>query len=353
MTIRKILFTLSLAFALSSCGAVANDYVIGFYNVENLFDTEDDPHRNDNDYLPEGTYKWTQDKYEKKLDNIASVIKAMASENGKFHSVLGLAEVENRRVLQDLVARKDIKKAGYKIVHYESPDTRGIDCALLYRPSDFKLTGSEVIKFNPLDSPVAVDDQYRQPDYKTRHILVVRGTIEGEQFAFYVAHLPSRLGGKGGDLRSVGAEQIHTHAMKLMKECPGIKIVVMGDMNDDPTDESQVKWLHARETVAKTGPEDFFSPFIKMLKDGDGSLEYQGKWNIFDIIEVNSNLASPSKGLGIKPADKKGHYGRVFKPSFLTQQSGRYKGTPFRAFSHGEFIGGYSDHYPTYIIIGK
>ena len=353
MTIRKFLYILFPVLALSACSALAKDYVIGFYNVENLFDTEDDPHRNDNDYLPDGTYEWTQDKYEKKLDNIARVIKSMASENGgKYHSVLGLAEVENRRVLQDLVARKDLKKAGYKIVHYESPDSRGIDCALLYRPSEFKLQDSEVIKFDPVNTPVPVDKQYRQSDYRTRHILVVRGTIEGEQFAVYVAHLPSRLGGKGGDLRSVGAEQIHSHAMALMKKYPGIKIVVMGDMNDDPTDESQVKWLHARETIEKTGAQDFFNPFIKMLRDGYGSLEYQGKWNIFDNIEVNSNLAS-SKGLHIKQADRKGHYGAVYNPSFLTQQSGRYKGTPFRSFSGGKFIDGYSDHYPTYIIIGK
>ena len=341
---KKFLSVLFL-FLVLGCSGVAGkkttrDYVIGFYNLENLFDTTDDPRFNDEEFLPDGANGWTQELYAKKLHNMASAIAAMKEANGCFHTILGVAEAENRQVLEDLVKQKEIKAAGYGIVHYDSPDPRGIDVALLYRPSEFKVRESRAIPFDG--------------GLRTRDILMVRGMLEGEDVAVFVAHLPSRIGGKGTDTRVVGAEIIHRNAMDLMKKYPGIKIIVMGDMNDDPMDESQTKGLHARASIEETGPEDFFCPFFRLLREGNGSLEYKGKWNLFDIIEVNSNLAAPEKpGLRIKPVDGKGHYGKVFKPAFLTQQSGKYRGTPFRTFSNGKFIDGYSDHYPTYIIIGK
>jgi len=196
--------------------------------------------------------------------------------------------------------------------------------------------------------------QEEQDYFRTRDILMVHGLIEGEHFAFYVAHLPSRIGGKGSDLRSRGAEIIYNHSREMEKKYPGIKIVVMGDMNDNPTDESMTVWMHGKESIKEVGKEDFFSPFTKMLADGYGSLAYQGAWNIYDVILANYNLTTaPDGGLKICKIHKKGYYGRVFKKPFMTQQSGQYKGTPFRTFSSGTFIGGYSDHYPTYIVIGK
>ena len=183
---------------------------------------------------------------------------------------------------------------------------------------------------------------------------MVHGQINGEDIAVYVAHLPSRIGGKGTDLRPRGAEIIYNHVQQLKQEYPDIKVVVMGDMNDNPTDESMVVWMHSKAEIDEMGPEDFYSPFIDMLADGYGSLAYRGVWNIYDNILVDYNLAqAPDGGLKIRPIHKKGYYGRVFKKSFMTQQSGQYKGTPFRTFSNGAFIGGYSDHYPTYIVIGK
>ena len=353
---KKILFSL-LLLSLIACSADAQkkNYVIGFYNVENLFDIYDDPGKNDNEFLPDGTNKWTEAKYQKKIHNIAEVIKAMAKDNGCYHTVLGVSEVENRMVLEDLVVDPQIADAGYEIVHYDSPDRRGVDVAMLYRPGEFTYLDSESLPFSFEGTEVRITlDKEEQDYFRTRDILMVHGKIAGENVAVYVAHLPSRVGGKGGDLRCLGAEIIYNHALKMMAKYPGIKIIVMGDMNDNPTDDSQAVWLHAKENIDEVGEYDFFGPFCRMLKDGYGSLAYRGEWNIYDIINVNYNLAvAPDGGLQIKKIVKNKYYGRVFKKPFMTQQSGQYKGTPFRAFSNGTFIGGYSDHYPTYIVIGK
>ena len=353
-----ILLALCVLSCATACGQkkqpAENFAVVGFYNVENLFDTLDDPGKDDSQFLPDGENKWTPDKYRKKLNNIARTIRAMATENGQYHAILGLAEVENDHVLKDLIATEDLKDAGFKFVHYEGGDGRGIDCALLYRPDRFKVLESKSI---PYDFNSDIEFEYtkeEQAAFATRDALMVRGKLDGEPFAVYVAHLPSRRGDKGMDLRARGAEIIYNDAMALMKKYPGIKIAVMGDMNDDPVDASMTDYLHARETVAEMTPKDFFSPFMSMLKAGYGSMEYRGTWEIFDQILVNDNVVNaPAGTLKIQPIEQRKFYGRVFKPDFLIQQSGRYKGTPFRTFSNGEFIDGYSDHLPTYFILSK
>lgn len=330
-------------------------YIIGFYNVENFFDTSHDDGKNDYDFLPDGRYEWDGKKYGKKLSNIARVLKEVKRETGRYHTILGLAEVENENVLKDIVATAPARKAGYRYVHYESPDRRGIDVALLYRPDQFTLLDSEKIPFSFEDCRVSLTlDAKEQAEFRTRDILMVRGLLSGEQVAVYVAHLPSRIGGKGKDLRSVGADIIYRHSRQLTQKFPGIRIIVMGDMNDDPSDESMATWLHGKADISEVGHEDFFDPFCNVLADGTGSLAYKGAWNLFDIIMVNSALAHGADGgLRILPVDGGPYYGRVFNKPFLTQQKGEFKGTPFRTFSRGVFIGGYSDHYPTYIEIGK
>lgn len=352
-----VMVTFSLgSFAAKPKGKIGpKDYVVGFYNLENLFDTKDDPKKNDNEFLPEGRNNWTLEKYHKKLHNMARVIAEMKSENGFYHAVLGVAEVENLTVLQDLINDPQISDAGFRIVHYESPDARGIDVALLYRPNVFRFLDSEDISFDFEGTKVEIEmDTDRQKNFRTRNILMVHGTIKGEHFAFYVAHLPSRGGNKGADLRCRGSEIIYNHSRGMEKKYPGIKIVVMGDMNDNPEDDSQKIWLHAKESLKATGPDDFFNPFESIHATGRGSEEYRGDWNIFDIIEVNHNLAkAPKGGLRIKPVPGGKYYGEIFNRYFLTQQDGRYKGTPFRTFGNGAFMNGFSDHYPTFIVIGK
>ena len=342
-----------LTFAASGFGAGKRTYIIGFYNLENLFDTYHDEGKNDYEYLPEGANQWTDVKYRKKLHNMAEVIRAMKDENKVWHTILGVSEIENRNVLEDLVIQPEIAEANYQIVHYDGPDRRGVDCALFYRPDQFTLLESRSIPFTFDSQNIQFSmTPEEQENFRTRDILEVRGTIGDEMFAFYVAHLPSRIGGKSNDLRSRGAEIIHENAMALMEKYPGIKIVVMGDMNDNPVDESMVTYLHGKETIKEVGPQDFFNPFLSMIKAGYGSLAYQGVWCIFDIIMVNSNLVNAPKGTySIQPLVKKKFYGRVFQQPFMTQQEGQYKGTPKRTSSNGAFINGYSDHYPTYIVI--
>ena len=331
------------------------NYIIGFYNLENLFDIYDDPLKNDEEFLPEGKNQWTETKYLKKVSNMAKVIRAMADDNGRYHTVLGISEIENRLVIEDLVCDPQIADANYQIVHYDSPDRRGVDVALLYKPEQFKYLDSESIPFTFEGSQIEFSLDREAKDYfRTRDILFVHGQIAGEDFGIYVTHTPSRLGGKGGDLRSRCCEIIYNHSKEMEKKWPGLKVVVMGDMNDNPFDESQAVWLRGRETIEEMTPDDFFDPYWAMLKDGYGSLAYQGEWNIYDIEQVNYNLAvAPQGGLRIVPIVKNKYYGRVFKKPFMTQQSGQYKGQPFRTFSGGAFIGGYSDHYPTYILISK
>ena len=358
MKINRILILLLAVLCLAACsqGLPDDAYVIGFYNVENLFDTEHDPGKNDQAFTPEGESAWTPDKYEKKLANIASVIRAMAEQNGRWHTLLGLAEVENDRVLEDLVARPEIAEAGYKFVHVESPDVRGIDCALLYRPEEFKVVETHVLPydFNTSSDIVFEKTPAEQAAFKTRDVLCVRGVLAGEVFAVYVCHWPSRTGGKGSDLRCRAAEIVREDIFTLENRYADINIVVMGDMNDNPEDVCMTDYLRGRETIEEMKDGELFSPFLRMHKDGFGTEEYHGEWNIFDCIFVNGALTDVDAqgSLHILKSDAT-HYGYVFNPPFLVQQEGRYAGTPFRTFSGGQFINGYSDHYPTYIIISK
>ena len=362
---RPFYLLMALVLVVAGCGSAAKttgsgnytkSHVIGFYNLENLFDTYHDEGKNDYEYLPDGANQWTEAKYTKKLQNMARVIAEMKADNGTWHTVLGVSEIENRHVLEDLVAEPAIREANYQIVHYDGPDNRGVDVALLYRPELFKVITSESIPFT--FAPSSIDfsawTQEEMDAFKTRDILMVRGTIDGEMFAFFVCHLPSRVGGKGEDLRPRGAEIAYKRAAELMDEFPGIKIVVMGDMNDNPTDISMTGFMHGQENIADAKGKEFFSPFLSMLKAGYSSLYYQGAGNIYDIILVNSSLANAAPGsFQIQPIVNGKFYGRVFNKPFMTNQSGQYKGTPFRTFSNGAFVGGYSDHYPTYIVIKK
>ncbi|MBQ6198732.1 MAG: endonuclease/exonuclease/phosphatase family protein [Bacteroidales bacterium] len=330
-------------------------HVIGFYNLENLFDTFHDDGKNDYEYLPDGANQWTPEKYAKKLRNMARVIQSMKKDNGVWHTVLGVSEIENRHVLEDLVMEPAIAEANYQIVHYDGPDRRGVDCALLYDPTKMTLVESESIPFTFAPSAIKFDmTKEEQDNFRTRDILMVHGIIDGEHFAFYVCHLPSRLGGKGADNRARGGEIAYEHSRKMMQKYPGIKCVIMGDMNDNPYDPSMAKYMHGQKDINKVTDQDYFAPFWSMLDAGYSSLYYRGEGNIYDCILVNNALAHAPKGtFQIQKITKKKFYGRVFNKPFMTNQTGQYKGTPFRTFSNGAFVGGYSDHYPTYIIIKK
>ena len=360
----RFLSLLAVLAVLTGCGAskvattttgTGRSHIIGFYNLENLFDTYHDEGKNDYEYLPDGANEWTEAKYAKKVHNMARVIAAMKEDNGVWHTVLGVSEIENRHVLEDLVSDPQIAAANFQIVHYDGPDRRGVDVGLLYDPSKMTLVESESIPFDFNTTDIVFDKtEEEKADFRTRDILMVHGIIDGEHFAFYVCHLPSRLGGKGTEERARGGQIAYNHSRKMMEKYPGIKCVVMGDMNDNPTDPSMAVWLRGRETLEEMAPEDYFSPFLSMLKAGFSSLYYRGESNIYDCILVNYNLAHAQPGtFQIQPIVQKKYYGRIFSKPFMTNQSGQYKGTPFRTFSNGAFVGGFSDHYPTYIVIKK
>lgn len=344
-----------LVAAVSVSAQTRQNYVIGFYNLENLFDTYNDPVKNDEEFLPDGKNQWTEIKYQKKLHNMATVIAEMAAANKAFHTILGVSEIENRLVLEDLISQPELLPANFQIVHYDSPDRRGVDVALLYRADQFEYLDSESIPFSFEGTDVPITLSKEEQDYfRTRDILMVHGLIAGEHFAFYVAHLPSRIGGKGADLRSLGGEIMRRHSEKMTEKYPGIKIVVMGDMNDDPQDESMSKWLGAVRNIKDTPEGGFFNPFWDMLAGGYGSLAYRDVWSIYDQVILSETLVNAPKGsLRLQKVGKKGYYGVVFKRPFMVTQKGQYKNYPFRTFSNGKFMNGYSDHFPTYIVIGK
>ena len=262
--------------------------------------------------------------------------------------MIGVSEIENRSILEDIASTRKLLPARYAICHYDSPDLRGVDVAFLYRPDVFKLEGSA-------DIPVRIASL---PNWRTRGIVTMWGTIDGETFLFMVAHWPSRLGGQAASAfkRNAAADQMRAIADSVLKVNPATKIVAMGDFNDDPTDESVEVHLGAKAKIKELQPGDFYTPFADMLKAGLGTLAYRDAWNLFDNIVVSENLATGSAGklkLVKDPYKKTKFYGNIFKPSYLIQQEGQYKGYPLRTFVGNNFQGGFSDHLPVFIYIAK
>lgn len=325
---------------------VAQDkpYMVAFYNLENLFDIYDDPETHDEEFTPDGIKQWNETKYQKKLTNMERVLFDMAAIQKDYPIVIGVSEIENRSVLEDLISQPKLKGANYRICHYDSPDARGVDVAFLYRADVFKLEGSENIK-------LVVEEL---PDFRTRDFVVMWGTIEGEPFYFLVSHWPSRLGGKEASQfkRDACAKQIREIKDKLLAENPNTKVIVMGDFNDDATDASLVKVMGAKGKVKDLAEGDFFNPFFQMLRAGHGTLAYQDMWNLFDNICVTENLVNDEPGK-LKLIKGKKFYGNIFRRPYMLQQEGQYKDYPLRTFVTNNFQNGFSDHFPVYIYIGK
>lgn len=317
-----------------------------FYNQENLFDTVDDPNVNDEEFLPDGIKKWTPEKYHKKLHNMARVFAAIARGNGAFPTIIGVSEVENRHVLEDLFSQPAVLDANYQIVHYDSPDLRGIDVALMYRPDQFKMVGSGSYRVHVPG----------YENFRTRDVLCVWGTIEGEMFCFIVDHMPSRRGGSlsSAPLREAAARCIREHADSLAGVYPGIKIAIMGDMNDNPTDRSLHDIIGAEKMKpGEVRPGGYFNPFLSMYKSGYGTCAYYDEWSIFDNIIVNYDFINSGKLRLRRSNSNKKYYGSIFKRPFMIEQSGKYKNYPLRTYSGNNFQNGFSDHLPVYVLFGK
>lgn len=342
---KRLVFTLLLAACLVA-GFAQKPYKVMFYNLENFFDTINDPEVRDDEFTPEGPKQWNSAKYYRKLANIERVLFDLAAVDRNYPVVIGVSEVENRPVLEDIVATSKLAPADYRVVHYDSPEARGVDVAFLYRPDVFKLEGSYPVK-------TIVPSL---PNFKTRDILTMWGTIEDEPFFFMVAHWPSRLGGKDASefKRIAVGEQMRRIADSVQKVNPATRIVAMGDFNDDPTDRSQTEGLGAGSKMKGLAPGQFYNPFGDMLRAGLGTLAYGDAWNLFDNIVVSENLATGSDGgLRLQKAPGSKYYGNIFRQHYMVQKEGQYKGYPLRTYVGNNFQGGYSDHFPVYIYFAK
>ncbi len=317
--------------------------LIGFYNLENLFDTINTEGVLDEEFTPEGPNKWTGSRYLEKLDNMALVISRIGEDDGWSGgpAVLGVSEIENRSVLEDLAAHPLLKESNYQIVHYDSPDLRGVDVALMYRPRFFRVTASA--------SPsLDLTNDEGEPVY-TRDQLVVSGIFDGEPMHFIVGHWPSRSGGElTSRPRRIAAAELSRRLVDSLLAIDGdAKVFVMGDFNDDPVDESMRKILRASGKPDRLKEGELFNTMFPLFRKGIGSLYYRDGVNLFDQIVITPSL------LGSDYSSYRFLHARVFNASFLLQKDGQYKGYPLRSFVGTVWQGGYSDHFPVYVIIVK
>ncbi len=319
-------------------------YAVAFYNQENLFDTIHDAGKNDYDFLPDGTYQWNKTKYEHKLRNMAKVLLELGEDRlrGVGASIIGMSEVENSRVLDQLIALPDMRKRGFKYVHIEGPDKRGIDCALLYNPKFFKPTKSFL-------KPYA-KERPSDRKFNTRGFLTVQGTLAGDPLTVIVCHWPSR--GSESYYREWAARQVRSLVDSIQGADPNQRIIVMGDVNDDPDNASMSKYLRARRKMQDVGKNDFYNPWWDVLRtDGKGTVSYQGKWNHFDQIVLSQNLLDIRQKKDYSHLTLTGYH--IFTRPYLLQPSGKYKDTPLRTISGGRWVDGYSDHLPIVTYLTK
>lgn len=317
---------------------------IAFYNLENLFDFEDDPITFDDDRTPDGKDHWTEEIYNSKLKNMAKVISEIGQDvTGTSPALIGVCEIENRRVLEDLVNQEPLLKRDYGIIHFDSPDRRGIDVALLYQKKVFtpsNYTNHELVIYDNNDATRRI---------YTRDQLLVSGKLDGEEIHVIVNHWPSRSGGEARSRpKRIKAAKLNKAIMdSLFSENPYAKIITMGDLNDDPTSPSVKDVLKTKKKREKMDIKELFNPMEEMHKKGLGTLAWRDGWNLFDQIIVSTELTK--KDYSSYRLYKTG----IFNKTYLANPRGRYKGYPYRSFANGGYTGGYSDHFPVYIYLIK
>ena len=343
---KKFIFYFFIFSAISASGQKlrnGSDYYIsgiGFWNVENLYDTLNDIWKNDEDFTPEGINRWTGPRYWTKIDHLATVISQMATDiTPDGLAILGMCEIENKSVVQDIINSPHLKKRNYQFIHIEGPDIRGVDPSFIYNPLYFKVTKAVSYKVRLVTDSA----------HKTRDILVVSGLFSGEHLTVLVNHWPSR---RGGEMLSRanrnGAAKIARHiADSVTKADPTAKVLIMGDLNDDPINECVKKYIGTYADLHLAKDDLYFNPMEEPYLKGIGTLAWQDSWNLFDQIMLNKNWIP-------------GNYEtwqyykvRIFNKDFLKADHGNFKGYPFRTYSGGAYTGGYSDHFASYIIIAK
>jgi predicted extracellular nuclease len=328
-------FPLLLVFAAKAQNR--GDVRVMTYNTENLFDTDDNPQTADNDFTPNGRLRWTPEKYRRKLLNIYKVIAGVGG--WQPPEIIGLVEIENRKVLNDLLTTTPLAKFNYGIVHYESPDPRGIDVALLFRSEKFKILYQEPIYINFIG----------HPERKTRNILFVKLLYKNiDTLCIFVNHWPSRLGGEieTEDLRFETASLLRQKVDLIFQSNPAAKIVIIGDFNDEPTDPSLTNHLKAQPVSSQLFTNKLYNLSYDLLKTSKiGTHYFSGHWSILDQVIVSGGLLNASKGLYAKSTDI-----HIFAVDFITQSDNKNLGIkPLPTYSGPKYMGGYSDHLPVYL----
>ena len=338
LSIAVSLFLINMAYAQQGKVAI---YAVAFYNLENLFDTINQPDINDDEFTPEGSYRWGSLKYNNKLEKLAYAISKLATD--KFcpqgPAIIGVSEVENRSVLEDLIKTGELANRNYDIVHFDSPDPRGIDVGLLYDRNQFTVDTAFNVRLR-------IDDV---PDFRTRDQLVVSGRLANERLHVIVNHWPSRLGGerKSSPRRETAAALSKHIADSILAADSESKVIIMGDLNDDPNNKSCAKILGAVKKQEDVQPGGYFNAMWETFDTGIGTLAYNGKWNLFDQMILTSNL------IGKDRSTLKYFKTEIYNKDFLKQENGKYKGYPLRTHAQGRYLNGYSDHFPVIIYLAK
>lgn len=305
---------------------------IAFYNVENLFDTKDDPKKKDEEFTPGTKKDWTKERYQTKLLNIAKVISGM-----ELPSLVGLCEVENRRVLKDLTSQAALQRVDYGFVHEESPDVRGIDVALLYDKAVFKVLEKQAIRINFPESVVK--------DYTTRDILHVKGNYRGKLLHVFVNHWPSRYGGakESEPKRVYVAEQLRKAVDAIFAADEHANVLIVGDFNDETDNKSLVRSLKAfRLEENNTRPKNLYNCFAKLDALKQGSYNYRGQLNLLDQIIVSTSLADTTRLPYVSEPT-------IYKPEWVSFRHPKYGTTPNRTYGGPNYYGGFSDHYAVFV----
>lgn len=296
-----------------------------FYNVENLFDTIDDPIINDNEFLPNATKFWSTRKYKRKLKNIASVIYRIHSDTTHIPFLVGLAEFENSSVLQDLINQDELRDYNFDYVHFDSRDARGIDVSLLFNKLLFEIV---------LSKSFPIDIQQNDLSEPTRDILYVKGLFHNNPIHVLVNHWPSRREGvkETAFKRLHLSQKLNSIVKTICEEDSEAYIIVMGDFNDNPRNDS------LQNLVLNN---NLFNPFTKLWSWNSGTLVYKRKWYLFDQILLSKNFKMSNFF--------KFSCAAIFNPSYIQVQKGKFKGAPKRSYAGDKHLAGYSDHFPVYV----
>jgi predicted extracellular nuclease len=311
----------------------AQEFRVMFYNVENFFDTQNDPNTNDDDFTPAGTNHWNRNRFIQKRNNIYKTI--IAANKGKVPHIVGLCEVENRYVLRQLTEQTPLSKYNYGIVHYDSPDRRGIDVALLYLKDSFEIINSKAYK--------------APPPLQTRDILYVKGRTTGnDTLHFFVNHFPSKWGGAASENSRILVAKVLKHLVdSIFVENSNANICVMGDFNDYP-DSKPIKVMDIKPLNVNEGNGYLYNMSLHLQDDKQGSIKFQNKWELIDLFFVSGNLLFNRSGLTCSADNIE-----IFKANFLLEIITGEGESPKRTYRGPIYVGGFSDHLPVILTFVK